>query len=91
MEEFAGTVCFDGKPADYRLLHRKKRGVQMIFQDCADAVNPRIGDAGQNLPCIGINHNTGCRRGIQGQLSRGDLQVLYLLTNEAVCIVCPIS
>ena len=42
MEEFAGTVCFDGKPADYRLLHRKKRGVQMIFQDCADAVNPAM-------------------------------------------------
>ncbi|NLZ92445.1 MAG: ABC transporter ATP-binding protein [Firmicutes bacterium] len=37
-----GEILFDGKPADFRKLHRMKGGLQMVFQDPHSAINPHL-------------------------------------------------
>lgn len=37
-----GTILFEGTDADYKRLHKEKGGVQMVFQDSADALNPNM-------------------------------------------------
>ena len=42
MDEFEGNVLFDGKTADYKQLHKSSHGVQMVFQDSNESVNPSM-------------------------------------------------
>lgn len=37
-----GKILFDGKNAEYNKLHKEKGGIQMVFQDSADALNPEM-------------------------------------------------
>lgn len=37
-----GEILFEGKNAEYSRLHREKGGIQMVFQDSADALNPNM-------------------------------------------------
>ncbi|MCQ5388270.1 ABC transporter ATP-binding protein [Hungatella hathewayi] len=41
-DEFMGTVLFNGETADYQSLHKSRHGVQMIFQDSNQSVNPSM-------------------------------------------------
>ena len=42
MDEFEGNVLYDGKTADYKQLHKSSHGVQMVFQDSNESVNPSM-------------------------------------------------
>lgn len=37
-----GQILFEGETADYSRLHKEKGGIQMVFQDSADALNPNM-------------------------------------------------
>ncbi len=42
-EQYTGNgILFDSERADFELLHRTKRGVQMVFQDSESALNPHM-------------------------------------------------
>lgn len=40
--KFEGNVLFEGEKADFSVLHKTKGGIQMVFQDSEDALNPRM-------------------------------------------------
>lgn len=39
---FEGNVLFEGEKADFKTLHKTKGGIQLVMQDCEDALNPRM-------------------------------------------------
>ncbi len=39
---YEGRVEFEGQPADFALLHKAVGGIQMVFQDNDNALNPRM-------------------------------------------------
>lgn len=38
----SGQILFEGEKADYSRLHKEKGGIQMVFQDSTDALNPNM-------------------------------------------------
>lgn len=41
-DSYLGSLLFEGQEADMDALHRRERGVQMVFQDSETALNPHM-------------------------------------------------
>lgn len=40
--DFEGAVEFEGRPAEFKTLHKCRGGIQMVFQNSESAINPRM-------------------------------------------------
>lgn len=42
LDGYEGNILYEGKTADYETLHKKKHGLQMVFQDSSASINPSM-------------------------------------------------